>query len=814
MKNGLIIGFLLLCNIISAQSFLSLEDRYFSLTDEGFEYYQKNLQNSVDLTGSEHWPPIYQQTHWVCNQTAASYYMLSYETNLIKDLSSQVPENCFSVYFPWNFGNGGSGWFGDNYVITMEMIKNFGVPKLSDCSIDISKDSSKWISGYDFYYNAMHNRIKDYYGIKVNTQAGILTLKSWIYNHGGGENFGGTATFLANIAEGGATFFESGTAEAGAYVITKCGNDALHARTIVGFNDDVCYDYNGDGEYTNNLDINDDGVVDVRDWEKGGFKLAESFGPLWQGDGYCWIMYKAMADEYGDGGILNNTVHVIIPKIDYQPLLTMKFEIKHPSRERIKIKVGISSDPDAVTYEYLKEFPLFNYQGGNKYMQGGMTENDKTLEAGLDITSLLEYFNEESCAKIFLIVDEFDESGAYDGWINSCSVIDYSGSTPIEYEGLSNVELQSNSSTVIPINVCAANVSNPKILTESLPMFSNSGSTWYELDFEGGTAPYEWEILPYYEVSTSNVAFDNFSGAKLTPNSYFNGAVTQSIPFNFPFDGKSSNELKIHTDGYVFPFSTTSVWTQFREHLYPFFINEKVIAPLARFSMVNDYDEGNGIWYSATSDTVKIRWQCADQYVEPWTVADFGCNLMANGDIEFYYGDTYLRNLFSNIGGVSFGNQSDNIICWQDEVPAKNTKIKISPYPVPTGLSISSDGVLYGTLGEFTNYPFKVKITDANGISNTVDYLLSTNIEDEIKDGNNIIVFPNPVLNTVDILVNSESDAKAIVEVFDCTGRLLDDFSISTNTNTQVDFTNYKSGMYILVVNLNGTKTTKNLLKI
>jgi hypothetical protein len=61
----------------------------------------------------------------------------------------------------------------------------------------------------------------------------------------------------------------AGTPEAGKKVIISYSNSS-HAMTIVGYNDSIRWDYNNDGQYTNHLDINGDGVVDLRDWEIGG----------------------------------------------------------------------------------------------------------------------------------------------------------------------------------------------------------------------------------------------------------------------------------------------------------------------------------------------------------------------------------------------------------------------------------------------------------------------------------------------------------------------------------------------------------------
>jgi hypothetical protein len=811
--------FLLLVLLIFAsqqvflQEYLKLEDGCYSLTEEGKEHYQKTLNSSFDFSGSEYFPPVYGQTHWVCNQVAASYYMMTYETNLKKDLSSQIEENVFSVYFPWNIGNGGYGWFGDHYLLTMEMMKNFGVPMISDNSGDILRDSSIWPSGYDKYYNMMHNRISDYFVIKTNSDDGILTLKSWVYDHCDGSDYGGTATFLTNINLGGDTFIADGLHE-GEYLIHTCGNSALHARTIVGFDDNVCYDYNDDGQYTQDIDLNGDGIINIQDSEKGAFKLAESFGPTWQGEGFCWIMYKAMADPYKSGGILNNNVHVIKPLMDYTPAITARLKIKHTGRELFKVEIGISSDINAETYEYIQDFPILNYQGGVLYMQGGSTEADKTIEVGLDLTPFQEYITGDNCVKFFLVIKECDTQDAHDGLIVDFTIIDYTGNEPVEYSALPNVVMQNNDKTVLTVNSCINNISAPKILTSTLPVFEANSNLWYPLSFEGGVEPFVWEILPYFEQSSFSKSFNVFEGTKLTPDANFDGELELEIPFSFPFNGYASNKIKIHTNGYILPSITTNTWTQLHDRMLPFLKNERVIAPLARFNLTSDYLRNDGIWYKFETDTVKIRWKVREMFLEPWTSVEFGCNLMSDGSIDFIYGEEFITDKFENIGGVFYGYKTHNQIAWIDDIPAANTGISIKPYKIPDGLFINSAGVLYGQVGDYSNYPFKVRLTDAKGVSHVVLYELNTHINQVSKEEDNFVeLFPNPTSDNVLLKFNIPVNCDVKIEILDCMGKLVDTKLVKNEEDYNIDISNYPKGNYVMKITVEDQISTAKFIK-
>ena len=47
--------------------------------------------------------------------------------------------------------------------------------------------------------------------------------------------------------------------------------------TIVGYDDAVKLDFNGDGQFTNDIDINGDFIVDMNDWEIGALIVVNSW---------------------------------------------------------------------------------------------------------------------------------------------------------------------------------------------------------------------------------------------------------------------------------------------------------------------------------------------------------------------------------------------------------------------------------------------------------------------------------------------------------------------------------------------------------
>ncbi|MDD3687749.1 MAG: T9SS type A sorting domain-containing protein, partial [Bacteroidales bacterium] len=193
----------------------------------------------------------------------------------------------------------------------------------------------------------------------------------------------------------------------------------------------------------------------------------------------------------------------------------------------------------------------------------------------------------------------------------------------------------------------------------------------------------------------------------------------------------------------------------------------------------------------------------------------FGCNLISDGTNEFNYGENYLKNMFSNIGGLSFGNQSDNIICWKDnDIPSQNSKLVIKPYPIPENLTLNIDGVIYGIPGDYSNYPFRVRVTDSNKVSDTKTYYLTTDIHDINIAENAVNIFPNPVLDNISISIN-ENDLEILeICLYDVAGKILKKIVSSSSNDIILDMSEYKSGSYHIKIITTKGSFVKDIVKI
>ena len=329
------------------------------------------MPSSVDNSAQPYFRPITTQSGYECGQSAGIAFNFTYEIDRLRNVPANVPQNQYPTHFTWDFLNAGNNYQGASAMDGFEVVRVMGTPNVADYGGALNTGGYlRWMSGYQQYYNGMHNRIYQVYRVDVRTPEGLQTLKYWIYDHLEGAAIGGVANFYGNYCSPNATL-PAGTPEAGKALVSTWGGSPSHTWTVCGYNDSIRYDFNGDGQYTNNIDINGDGVVDMKDWEIGGLKFANGYsGTGWGNGGFSYMMYKALADDIGYGGIWNHCVYILKVRNDVAPKLTMKITLKHTSREKIKVTAGLSTDLSATTPSIIMEFPAFNYEGGDHYMQG------------------------------------------------------------------------------------------------------------------------------------------------------------------------------------------------------------------------------------------------------------------------------------------------------------------------------------------------------------------------------------------------------------------------------------------------------------
>lgn len=768
-----------------------------SLPDLDPILYQNNLKVTLPYKVDNSTQPYMIATTWQggyeCGQSASIANVFTYELNRLRNLPSNVPQNRYVTHFAWNFLNNGHNYTGASYYDSWEIVRMCGTPNVADYGGELWYGGERrWMTGYNLYYNAMKNRLYTGYNIQVGTPEGLMLLKQWIHNHLDGSPVGGIANFYAQYGNPNTTL-PAGTEEGGKALMSTWGGSPSHTWTIAGYNDSIRYDYNGDGKYTNNLDINSDGVVDMHDWEKGGLKFMNGYaGPGWGNGGYCYMMYKALADDIGYGGIWNHRVSVQYVKENYNPLLTMKIVLKHNCRNKIKVNAGVSTNLSDTKPQFVLDFPIFNFQGGAYYMQGDSTEAGKTIEFGLDISPLLTYLNTGQQAKYFLQVIENDAGNQYTGEIVSYSLMDYTnGFNQINFPQ-TNVNLTNNDTTRLSVTH-TVNFNKVNITNNSLPEAEINHPFSHQMNATGGTPPYHWDFQYAFSETYTSGTYPTPSAQPLSAGS--TGYAVQNLGFNFPFYGEKFNKLYISPNGYI----------KFDNQIYswPFLIDKvllfkstKMIAPF--LSTLSLSGTGNGMWYEGNSQYAIIRWK-GSVSGQSGSIVNVAVKIFPNGKIEYYYENL---SVLASTGWISAVSRGDNSNYQFTKYYGKlNTNsatklIVLTPPDIPTELSISDNGILSGTpSGEYNNIPITFKVTDNNMITNTktlgfnssgviVNYKVTAGTDSIVNAGENVLMsvsvknIGNTTMSNANIILRTQDTAVQLIDSIQFAGNLLPDDSL------------------------------------
>jgi len=547
-------------------------------------------------------------------------------------------------------------------------------------------DEYHWMSGYDGYYEAMQNRIGGASSINVKTPEGLQMLKNWLYNHLEDSEVGGVANFYTGLAYS-LEILPSGTPEAGKHVFDIYGPEATHAMTIVGYNDSIRYDVNNDGQFTNDIDITGDGIVDMQDWEIGGLKFVNSYGPTWGDAGFAYMLYRTLAIKYGEGGIWNNSVHVIHPDTTAKPMLTIKSTINYNKRGRIRLRAGISTDTADYFPEHSMSFSIFNFQGGDYYMTGSSDPEGKSLELGLDITPLLSYVNNNEPFRIFLLVDENDPNSSGNGYVTNFSVISYENDAYANEFFAANmpVAIADNSTTIS--SVVVSKDFDPLSISHDEPvLLDQNHATTIQLQANGGTPPYTWQLKHVYHETTGLTNYDPQQGIPLTPSDNHDGFAAVAMPFSFPFYGQKYDTLYMHVNGYLmFDHQDMPYYYLLFDENY--LRQVRAIAPLMNYTL-GLYSNGDYISCVPAADSIVFKWRLTSNETD--STFTFAATLFPDGDIRFAYGNIPITNLLKPAIGLSDGIRASTVYSTQSGTfPQNESAINFHPSIIPAGLTIS-----------------------------------------------------------------------------------------------------------------------------
>jgi C1A family cysteine protease len=204
------------------------------------------------------------------------------------------------------------------------------------------------------------------------------------------------------------------------------GSNGGHMMTIVGYDDNVWIDVNGNGQM-------DPG-------ELGAFLIANSWSSSWGNSGFVWVSYDAfratsqVANGPSEGrvpladGSNSYAILATAKAPNYSPSLIANFQLSQTDRNQIKVAAGASDSTKSSPSRYFMSGALIN-QGGAYDFAGSMTETAESASFCLDLTDLIPYGNRF----YFLLSD--NTAGSPTG-LESLSLIDLNAGNTIAAMGV------------------------------------------------------------------------------------------------------------------------------------------------------------------------------------------------------------------------------------------------------------------------------------------------------------------------------------------------------------------------------------------
>jgi hypothetical protein len=383
------------------------------------EWYPRNFSRSalpvsVDNSKLKFFPAVFSQgANNSCSQASGVRYAYTYEVNRILDRDAQQSsENTFCYHFTWNYLNEGKNE-GSHAYTGYELMKQCGAVTMADMNDESAATSqTTWLTGYEKYIKAMKYRVNGYEKITLKTQDGIERFKRYLVDHGNGEATGGVATFSCYTENWGNISYKGPSNEGINEIVTRIGKDGPHALTIVGYDDKVEYDFNGNGT--------------IEDNERGAFIFVNSWGTYWGDKGKCYIPYSMFLTAASEGGLSESDSEacIVIPRIE-EPKLVYKIKITYNRRNELFFTFGANDGvgKDIPLEETKVTSSIMNLQGGAYPMRGdGSLAEFKTIEVALNYSEYFDIVKGFTEPKFFLNIRRTAASGT--GVVVSFSVLD------------------------------------------------------------------------------------------------------------------------------------------------------------------------------------------------------------------------------------------------------------------------------------------------------------------------------------------------------------------------------------------------------
>ncbi len=347
---------------------------------------EEPLPSSVNNSLLPSFPPIGNQGNLgSCVAWASTYYQATHEIGLLNGNDNKASnDHVLSPKWTYDILNEGKNG-GLSPLDAFLLLSSNGAPSIARFPYDMNYLA--WDLNSQDWFDALYNRMADYVlvpglggasqnltAIKTALANGhVLSIptyaSSWVYS---------TIKFDPE---------QINNKHIGDWAITYMnGKEGGHHITIVGYDDTLWVDVNGNGS--------------VDSGERGAFLIANSWGPSWGNRGFAWVSYDAFlsASKVVRGpstgrvpfsDYLSNQAILILPKAPhYSPSLVALFSVTGSRRGELAFQGGLSNTgrdtPSQILYNH-----ALTYNGGALNFTGSITSVPMTVEFAMDFSDFL-----------------------------------------------------------------------------------------------------------------------------------------------------------------------------------------------------------------------------------------------------------------------------------------------------------------------------------------------------------------------------------------------------------------------------------------
>jgi C1A family cysteine protease len=300
---------------------------------------------AVDNSAEAWFPPIGDQNPLgSCASFCSTRYTMTSQVARLRGWNVRTgdnPAHIFSPRFTYNLINNGAN-NGSNHVTAFQLMISSGCATYADFPYD-NVDYKSWPTTASVWRDAINYRMAECGSVQsIDTEVGLANAKQMLAD---GYVFNFAAAILdwkqTSFSNDPTTtsddeFFDAEVPESHRTVVSHCvTGDVNHAMTVVGYNDHIWCDLNGNK------------VVDAG--EKGALRIANSWGTWWGDQGFIWVSYDALKEVSAVAGgfsgarqqaIYSAQLEWMSARTSYTPSLVAEVTVTHAQRNQMSLKVG------------------------------------------------------------------------------------------------------------------------------------------------------------------------------------------------------------------------------------------------------------------------------------------------------------------------------------------------------------------------------------------------------------------------------------------------------------------------------------------